>query len=68
VEQGRIGAYGIATYSSLRVRPQESKMHLNLQKVHRLAQKVVGDDKEHNFKYVQVPMSVFMPEPFVEPW
>ena len=31
VEAGKIKQYGLATYSSLRVKPSESKMHLNLQ-------------------------------------
>ena len=52
VEAGKIKHYGLATYSSLRVKPSESKMHLNLQKVARLAQKIVGEDKEHNFKFI----------------
>ena len=33
IEQGKIKQYGIATYSSLRVKPTSQKMHLNLQKV-----------------------------------
>ena len=37
VEAGKIKQYGIATYSSLRVKPTETKMHLNLQKVARTA-------------------------------
>ena len=68
VEEGKIKQYGLATYSSMRLKPTENKMHLNLQKVARLAQKVVGEDKEHNFKFVQVPCNVMMPEAFVEPW
>lgn len=45
VEEGKIKQYGLATYSSLRVKPTSSKMHLNLQKVVRTAQKVVGEGK-----------------------
>ena len=52
VEEGKIKQYGLATYSSMRTKPTESKMHLSLQKVTRLAQKVVGEDKEHNFKFI----------------
>ena len=66
VEAGKIKQYGIATYSSLRVKPTDSKMHLNLQKVTRTAQKVVGEDKKHNFKFVQAPCSILMPEAFIE--
>jgi len=52
VEAGKIKQYGLATYSSLRVKPTETKMHLNLQKVSRTAQKIVGENKKHNFKFV----------------
>jgi hypothetical protein len=41
-------------------------MHLNIQKVHRLAEKVGGSD--HHLKYVSVPINVMMPEAFCEPW
>jgi diketogulonate reductase-like aldo/keto reductase len=30
VEEGKIKNYGIATYSSLRVKPSEHKMHMNI--------------------------------------
>jgi aryl-alcohol dehydrogenase-like predicted oxidoreductase len=66
VSENKIRAYGIATYSSLRVKPTEQKIHLNIQKVERLAQKVAG--KSHNMRFVQVPVKVMMPESFVEPW
>ena len=29
---------------------------------------MVGEDKKHNFKFIQVPCNVLMPEAFVEPW
>ena len=66
VSENKIRAYGIATYSSLRVKPTEQKMHLNIQRVEKLAHKVAG--KSHNMKFVQVPVNVMMPEAFVEPW
>lgn len=68
VEEGKIKQYGIATYSSLRLKPTEHKMHMSIQKMERLAQKVVGEDKQHNLRYVQVPCNMLMPEAFVEPW
>lgn len=43
-------------------------MHMSIQKIERLAQKVVGEGKKHNFRYVQVPVNMMMPEAFVEPW
>lgn len=52
VEAGKIRQYGIATYSCLRTKPLDQKMHLNLQKVVRTAEKLVGEDGKHNFKFV----------------
>ena len=66
VQSGKIKNYGLATYSSLRVRPTELKIHLSLEKVFRLAEKVSG--KSHHLRYIQVPINVMMPEAFVEPW
>jgi hypothetical protein len=42
-------------------------MHLSLEKVVKVAEKV-GGDKSHHMKYVQVPINIVMPEAFVEPW
>jgi hypothetical protein len=42
-------------------------MHLNVQKVHKLAEEV-GGTKDHHFKFVQVPINIIMPEAFCEPW
>lgn len=66
VSEGKIKSYGLATFLCLRAKPTEDKLHLNLQKVHDLAKKIGGDN--HNFKYIQVPMNILMPEAFVEPW
>lgn len=66
VAAGKIQHYGISTYSSLRTKPTEHKMHLNLQKVVRIAERVGG--KEHRFRFVQAPMNVIMPEILVEQW
>ncbi len=41
-------------------------MHLSLEKVVRLAEKVGG--KDHHMRYLQIPINVMMPEAFVEPW
>lgn len=41
-------------------------MHMNIQKVEKIARQVGGD--AHNFKYVQIPVNIMMPEAFVEPW
>jgi len=42
-------------------------MHLNLQKVIKLAEKV-GGEKTHHMRYIQAPINMIMPEAFVEPW
>ena len=66
VEKKKIMNYGIATYSSFRVKPSENKMHLSLEKVVQLTEKIGG--KDHHMKYVQAPINILMPEAFVEPW
>lgn len=67
VQKGKIRDYGLASYSCFRVKPSEAKIHLNLQKVHQVAQQV-GGEREHHFRYVQVPINLMMPEAFCEPW
>lgn len=66
VQKGKIKSYGLATYSCFRAKPSESKVHLSLEKVVRLAEQVGG--KDHHMRYIQVPINVLMPEAFVEPW
>ena len=68
MEAGKIKSYGVATYSCFRQKPTAHKQFLSLQKTEAIAQKVVGQDKKHNFKHIQVPINVMMPEAFVEPW
>ena len=67
VQDGKIRDYGLATYSCFRTKPSENKLHLNVQKVHKLAQKV-GGEYDHHFRFVQVPINILMPEAFCEPW
>lgn len=52
VQEGKIRAYGIATWDGLRV-PKEHKNYLNLFDIHALAEEVGG--KEHHFKAIQLP-------------
>ena len=66
VQAGKLKHYGLATYSCFRTKPSESKVHLSLEKVVRIAEKVGG--KNHSMNYIQVPINVLMPEAFVEPW
>jgi aryl-alcohol dehydrogenase-like predicted oxidoreductase len=49
VAAGKIRDYGIASYSCFRTKPSENKMHLNLQKVHRLAEEIGGNNNHFNF-------------------
>ena len=66
VAEGRIRNYGMATWLCFRSKNSEEKIHLNLQKMVELAEKVGG--KDHHFKYIQVPINIMMPEAFTEPW
>lgn len=66
VAAGKIKNYGMATYSCFRVKASETKVHLSLQKVVQLAEKIGG--KNHHMRYIQIPINVLMPEAFVEPW
>lgn len=50
VAAGKIRNYGLATYSCFRVKPTEDKIHLNLEKVVRIAEKVGGS--KHHMRYL----------------
>ena len=63
IQNGKIRDYGIASYSCFRTKPSENKMHLNLQKVHRVAEQI-----GNGFNFVQLPVNIMMPEAFCEPW
>ncbi|CDW78225.1 UNKNOWN [Stylonychia lemnae] len=59
--------YGMATWLCFRGKPDEEKINLNLQKCIEMAEQI-GGKENHNFKFIQVPMGVAMPEAFVEKW
>src|SRR2546423_748844 len=59
VENGRISAYGCATWNGLRA-PPESKNHLSLEELMSLAHKAGGSD--HHFSVVQLPINLAMTE------
>ena len=59
VENGRIAAYGCATWNGLRA-PPESKNHLSLEELMSLAHKAGGSD--HHFSVVQLPINLAMTE------
>ena len=56
----------MATWLCFRAKPEEKNIYLSLQKCVDLAEKVGG--KDNGFKFIQVPVSILMPEAFVEFW
>ena len=64
-QSGDIQFYGMATWLCFRAKEEETNVYLSLQKCIELAEKVGGKDT-HGFRFIQVPVSVLMPEAFVE--
>ena len=64
VEEGRIKAYGCATWNGFRVLP-DSAEHLSLENLLRIARDVGGVD--HHFRWIQAPLNLAMPEAFLAP-
>jgi aryl-alcohol dehydrogenase-like predicted oxidoreductase len=65
-EEKKIRSYGLATWLCFRSSPDNERRHLSLEKVVKVAQQVAGD--KHRFTSVQMPMSLLMPEGFVQKW
>jgi aryl-alcohol dehydrogenase-like predicted oxidoreductase len=63
-DDGRLGAYGLATWGCLRV-PSSAPEHFALETALRLARKVGGES--HGFRFVQFPFNLAMPEAWVAP-
>ena len=61
VEEGRVGAYGTATWSGYRV-PQDSSESLDLNELARIAGEL---SEESAFRYIQLPHNLAMPEAMV---
>jgi len=61
VAAGRIRAYGIATWSGLRV-PPDARDYLDLNRMVLLARELAGD--AHHFRFVQMPYNLAMPEAY----
>jgi aryl-alcohol dehydrogenase-like predicted oxidoreductase len=61
VEEGKIKAYGIATWNGF-LYEEGHKEYLSLGDIVKIAQKVGG--KDHNFKYVQSPFNLGKPEAY----
>lgn len=59
--QGRIRAYGVATWSGLRVPPDEPN-YLDLNRMAGIARELAGE--EHHFRFVQLPFNLAMPEAY----
>jgi len=56
----------LATWICFRAKPEEQNIYLKIQEVVELAKKVGGQN--HNFKYIQLPVNLAMPEAFAEKW
>lgn len=60
-DQGRIGSYGIATWSGLRV-PPDAADYLDLNRMVAIARSLAGE--AHHFRFVQMPYNLGMPEAY----
>ena len=64
VAAGKIRAYGVATWNGFRVPPGEEG-HLDLPRLVAAATTVGGS--QHNFRWIQLPLNLAMPEAFLAP-
>jgi aryl-alcohol dehydrogenase-like predicted oxidoreductase len=64
VADGKIRAYGMATWNGFRV-PQDSPEHLSLAAIESVAREIKGDT--HHFRYVQLPVNLSMTEALTLP-
>jgi len=64
VEDGKIGAYGLATWNAFR---EESKAqgYLSLAEIEEIAREAGGSG--HHFRFVQLPLNLAMPEALIRP-
>lgn len=65
VHQGKISAYGLATWDGFRVAPTELN-HIDLAKAKAVAAQVAGNTPDH-FKFIQLPINAAMVEALVKP-
>ena len=63
VAEGRIRAYGAATWNGFRADPA-AREHLSLERMVELAREAAGGG-EHHFRFVQLPFNLAMPEALV---
>lgn len=59
--EGKIGVYGVATWSGFRVAPQDAS-YLSIAELAGIAREVGGT--EHHFRVIQMPYNLAMPEAF----
>jgi aryl-alcohol dehydrogenase-like predicted oxidoreductase len=64
VADGKIRAYGMATWNGFRV-PQDTPEHLSLAAIESVAREIKGDN--HHFRYVQLPVNLSMTEALTLP-
>jgi aryl-alcohol dehydrogenase-like predicted oxidoreductase len=59
VEEGKIGAYGLATWNGFREEPR-ARGYLSLEAMVGIAREVAGEN--HHFRFVQLPLNLAMPD------
>lgn len=64
VSQGRVAAWGVATWDGLRA-PAEHPEHLSMAEIRTVAEEVAGAG--HHFRGVQLPVNLAMPEAIAYP-
>lgn len=67
VADKKIASYGMASWLCFRSPISETDIHISLEKVVNLAE-AVGGITTHNFKTIQLPINIIMPEAFVMKW
>ena len=63
ISQNKLQAYGISTWRSLRVNKYD-KYYINIEKLKNKVDSILG--KDNNFKIIQAPFNMVMPEIFIE--
>ncbi|HEX7599325.1 MAG TPA: aldo/keto reductase [Polyangia bacterium] len=64
VAEGKIRAYGVATWNGFRVPPGQAG-HLSLARL--LEAAVLAGGREHHFRWIQLPLNLAMPEAYLAP-
>lgn len=64
VAEGKIRAYGVATWNGFRL-PEGQPGHLSLEQV--LGAALSAGGQQHHFRWLQLPLNLAMPEAFITP-